>query len=629
MAAKISHLTSPAGGAEGIRQPVGKGPALDATLSPTPLHTLLAADGAAVYVLSSDSSLVDAVTTAAGEQFPIQRLPTLKALLSLIDTGQCRIVLLDAEFFGSSARARIIELKALEPELVVVVAAPRETAEELMRLFAERVIHRLLIKPPAIGITRLFLESAVSRFLQIRAAHEETLVQPLPQLREARTPFLQGSRLAWILAIALAAVLISGVLVGGYMRGGTGDVVPSSTSAESLAVAPEASQSGADPSIASALPTEVAVETGPFALVTEALPLDEAASGPVPVVEIEDDVEAGVAVVTDAEPVASDPAQAAAETIPLASDEPAVPATTAPSELASLLTIARARIERGQMLEPAGDSARDYVARALSLDPENDEALAIRADVAAAVVDSARVELESGDVERATALAAEARRLGAASAMLTRLEADVASAAAQSAQGQLLATGRVRMEEGRLVAPEGDSALFYLQSLYAENPDYPDLEAARAELGTLLSRRADQAIADRDWTSAETLIEALASVAEPAAVDAARADLAAAQVQDVYLTIPARAGELRLLSAGEVAYPEDARQRGIEGWVETEFIVGVDGVPRGARVVDNQPGGWFDEAALAAVSAYRYEPFERDGRVYERLARLTIRFVLE
>jgi protein TonB len=281
------------------------------------------------------------------------------------------------------------------------------------------------------------------------------------------------------------------------------------------------------------------------------------------------------------------------------------------------------------MLEPAGDSARDYVARALSLDPENDEALAIRADVAAAVVDSARVELESGDVERATALAAEARRLGAASAMLTRLEADVASAAAQSAQGQLLATGRVRMEEGRLVAPEGDSALFYLQSLYAENPDYPDLEAARAELGTLLSRRADQAIADRDWTSAETLIEALASVAEPAAVDAARADLAAAQVQDVYLTIPARAGELRLLSAGEVAYPEDARQRGIEGWVETEFIVGVDGVPRGARVVDNQPGGWFDEAALAAVSAYRYEPFERDGRVYERLARLTIRFVLE
>jgi protein TonB len=86
---------------------------------------------------------------------------------------------------------------------------------------------------------------------------------------------------------------------------------------------------------------------------------------------------------------------------------------------------------------------------------------------------------------------------------------------------------------------------------------------------------------------------------------------------------------MRLLSAGQVAYPEEAQRRDIEGWVETEFIVGVDGVPRGARVVDNRPAGWFDEAALAAVAGYRYEPFERDGRAYERLVRLTIRFALE
>jgi TonB family protein len=632
MAAKISHLTSPAGSdAEGVRQPVGKGPALDATLSPTPLHTLLAADGAAIYVLSNDSGLIDAVTTAAGEQFPIQRLPTLKALRSLVDTGQCRIALLDAELFGRAVRARITELKALEPELVVVVAAPRETAEELMGLFAERVIHRLLIKPPAIGITRLFLESAVSRFLQIRAAHEETLAQPLPQLREEHSPFLQGSRSAWLLAIALATVLISGVIVGGYMGGGPGDVLPSGTSAEPPAVPVEASQAAVDQSIDSNIATDTAVEAGPFALETEAPALD-AATGPLPVVEIGDDVEAGVAVVTDAAAVVSDPVPPSAGTILPARDESAVAAPTAPSELDSLLTIARARVERDQMLEPAGDSARDYVVRALALDAGNEEALAIRADVAAAVVASARVELQSGDVERATVLAAEARRLDAASAMLTRLEADLAAAreaAAESALEELLAAGRARMEEGRLVAPEGDNALFYLQSVQAENPDYPGLEAARADLAALLSRRAGQAIADRNWTSAETWIAALATVAEPAAVDAARTDLAAAQVQDVYLTIPARAGEMRLLSAGQIAYPEDAQRRDIEGWVETEFIVGVDGVPRQARVIDNYPAGWFDDAALAAVAGYRYEPFERDGRVYERLVRLTIRFDLE
>jgi TonB family protein len=179
------------------------------------------------------------------------------------------------------------------------------------------------------------------------------------------------------------------------------------------------------------------------------------------------------------------------------------------------------------------------------------------------------------------------------------------------------------------VAPERDSALFYFQSLYAENPEYPGLEDARAELAALLTRNAEQAITDKNWPNAEAWIGALASVAEPEDVDLARADLAAARVQEVYLTVPARPGEMRLLSAGQVTYPEDAQRRDIEGWVETQFIVGVDGVPRGARVVNNQPPGWFDEAALAAVAGYRYAPFERDGRTYERLVSLTIRFNLE
>jgi protein TonB len=100
-------------------------------------------------------------------------------------------------------------------------------------------------------------------------------------------------------------------------------------------------------------------------------------------------------------------------------------------------------------------------------------------------------------------------------------------------------------------------------------------------------------------------------------------------LQDEYLAKPAAAGEMRLLSAGQVAYPENAQRRDLEGWAQTEFIVGIDGVPRRARVVDSHPTGWFEEAALTAVAGYRYEPFERDGRLYERLVRLTLRFELE
>jgi TonB family protein len=147
-------------------------------------------------------------------------------------------------------------------------------------------------------------------------------------------------------------------------------------------------------------------------------------------------------------------------------------------------------------------------------------------------------------------------------------------------------------------------------------------------LGVLLTRRADTAIAAGDWQSAEDLIAPLSIVADEATVARVRGELTAARLQVEYLATPAPPGELRPVSTGQVIYPADALRRGIEGWVDTEFILGADGIPHDVRTVGAEPAGWFEEAALASVSLYRYEPFERDGRVYERRARLRIRFNL-
>jgi TonB family protein len=185
------------------------------------------------------------------------------------------------------------------------------------------------------------------------------------------------------------------------------------------------------------------------------------------------------------------------------------------------------------------------------------------------------------------------------------------------------------MQQDRLVAPERDSAFFYLQQLRNESPTYPGFEAAWRDLGVLLTGRAATAIAENDWASADSWIAWLANVAEPASVDAVRADLAAGRLQEGYLAIPARTGELSIRTVGQVPYPDEAQRFNVDGWAETEFVVGTDGVPRDARVVDASPRGWFEEAALATVALYRYEPFERDGRVYERLARLRVRFDLQ
>lgn len=77
-------------------------------------------------------------------------------------------------------------------------------------------------------------------------------------------------------------------------------------------------------------------------------------------------------------------------------------------------------------------------------------------------------------------------------------------------------------------------------------------------------------------------------------------------------------------------YPERARQRGIEGWVLLEFTVTEAGTVKDVVVVDAQPKGYFDRAALKAAERYRYKPKVENGVAVERSGvRLVISFELE
>jgi protein TonB len=77
-------------------------------------------------------------------------------------------------------------------------------------------------------------------------------------------------------------------------------------------------------------------------------------------------------------------------------------------------------------------------------------------------------------------------------------------------------------------------------------------------------------------------------------------------------------------------YPIQARQKGIEGWVDVQFTVGTDGSVRNPFVVDAQPKSVFDTAALQAVKGWKYNPKIQDGKPVERAGlRVRIRFDLE
>jgi protein TonB len=65
-------------------------------------------------------------------------------------------------------------------------------------------------------------------------------------------------------------------------------------------------------------------------------------------------------------------------------------------------------------------------------------------------------------------------------------------------------------------------------------------------------------------------------------------------------------------------YPPRAAERGLEGWVELNFIISVTGTVQDAEVTNSHPRNVFDRAALRAVRRWKYNPQIADGKPVER-----------
>jgi TonB family protein len=664
-------------GSHGIGDLVGIPSDTDDTLPPMPLRNLLAAGGASVFVLSVDAALVDTVQRAAGEQYPVFSVDNLQELENAIDDGRCGIALLDADFPGGRLAKTIKGFARHSSRLVTLVAAARVDAQAFIGLVSERKIHRLLIKPPTLGITRLLLESAVKRCIQLRAAagQESALVPDRPVRASASRGF---GRTEWALAVgAGVAVLGAGVIFAFSMlrapttgpRASTEVSGPGRTDA----VAGSAAEAGADAQLGDLLaraerafsegrlieppgdsaldyyltilaadPTQ-AIARDRLALVVDALftqaetallagSSEEAAAALAGARRA--DVSSGRLAFLEAQLEKARAAEAAsrqaAEQAAAAAQAPAL--AGAPTEIDSLLAIAAARLEKGQLLAPAGDSAREYLARAQRLGADDPRVQALRAELAAALVTGARARVTAGDDDAAADMIAAARALGADTRLLAPLDRQVTSARATRVAQQRedrLAIVRARIEDGALVEPQDDSALSHLTALEQEAPDMPELAEAWDELVGLLAGNVRTALQRGDFSGAESAVAALQRTGHGA--DLARdlaPQVASARLQEQYLRTIATASDLKLLNYAPPTYPPDALRSQIEGWVELEFILGRDGSPRDVVVVGAEPLGRFEPSAVAAVTMYRYDPFVRDGVAYERRVRLRIRFAL-
>jgi protein TonB len=84
-----------------------------------------------------------------------------------------------------------------------------------------------------------------------------------------------------------------------------------------------------------------------------------------------------------------------------------------------------------------------------------------------------------------------------------------------------------------------------------------------------------------------------------------------------------------ILTQVQPVYPYRARTRGIEGYVDVRFTVTPDGSVTSPEVLESQPPGLFDHAALRAVERWRFAPAMRGDKAVEARVQIRIRFTLD
>jgi TonB family protein len=279
------------------------------------------------------------------------------------------------------------------------------------------------------------------------------------------------------------------------------------------------------------------------------------------------------------------------------------------------------------------DNARFYIESARALAPGDTAVQQSMHELIARLQDEAHRALAAGNAEQADIWIAAAADLGADRAHLTALRGEAAqlrSAARGEELAHLAAAFNERLEHGQLLDPATDSAHFYLTQLMQQAADDPVTQRARSAYGARALDEARNALRAQDFPGTRRwLAEARAAAADAAGITRLDAALAVAQDEAQQTSSYVNASSLTRTRYVAPQFPEIARARGIDGWVDLQFVVESDGAVGDVTVVGAQPVGIFEQAALDAVRHCHYQPVMHDGKAVSQQARVRLRFALQ
>jgi protein TonB len=541
------------------------------------------------------------------------------------------------------------------PDMVVVVAGKSEDSQALMRLTAAGQIYRFLLLPLSQGQTRLTLETAMNRHVELG-----TTAQRLASGDSGGTKKNFMLNYALMGAGLLAVIGLIWFFMGRVANndvpapaGGTTAAVAKDPAANELALAKQALNDGkfVEPAGESALdlyrsalsinPSSQAARDGIRAVADKILERGEKALGA-------EKLEEAVAAVELARDIQPDHPRLSFMDLQIKRERERMKLTQAAevgNKVSSLLALAAQRMEQEKLISPNGESARDALSEARRLDPTDPAVLQANRDLINRVVDASKQAAAAGNLEQAQTLATAARQMGyggSGLAIVDRTISDSRSAATKRAGADAeVAAARKRLNDGQLLEPAGDSARDHIAAVRSADPTRGEIAELNTMLTVKLVDQGKQALGAQQFDKAKQLATAAretgvrsqdAAIAQlERDIDAARNRAAAAAaakpvVAAAAAPAPVAATSLKRTKTVGPEFPESARRKGITGWVEVVFTVTPKGTVADAEVRSSSPEEVFDDAALKAVKQWRFEPATKDGQPIATRTMIRLKF---
>jgi TonB family protein len=617
----------------------------------------LASDIIELVVLTSDDAFLQTLREAVGGARRLWHVPSADKVSDLLVAGEVGIVVIDVQSLHDDARVFVEQIKRQFPDLVLVAAGHRDDETSLAGLISAGLVYRFIHKPMSPARAKLFAEAAIKKYEDQRRRAAET---PLRQSASPASPM-------WLIGGAIAALLIVGAIAWIAHRSSGEEAAPPPASetakppVESAILARAAAALAAnrltEPEGDNALelysqlqsrnPTDANAREG-LAEVHERLlaraenalleeRLDEAATA------IETARKAGVEsgriaflsaqLAKSRDQIKTAQAQVQQQSRVRTDTRTDVRTEPKPEEdhVTPLLTLATQRVADGHLLEPDRDSARYYVQEALRADPQNAAALDAKRALASRLMEDARSAIDRRDFAHAL-LVIEAANGIAVPANLEAVQNLLAAARKQvdaDATNQLLKNANERLLQDRLIEPANDNAKYFYLTLKQLEPGNPALASVLQDLGTRLTSKARRALILGQIPAAKSWLDEVGLVGfNSAEVSSVQHDLDAALAQQDFMTTLIPANQLTQLKSVQPNYPLKAENGKIEGWVDVEFTVAENGKVKDVSVRAASTPGVFEDAAVKAVSQWRYKPVLRDAKPVPIRSQIRVRFSL-